>query len=226
MNHFLAQYKDRLAVLGVGLIIIGSVTYGIVPLLHTVHKARSDIAEKNIAQEMLITRIAQKEHLIQQRDAILKNRAMIPVMPTEGQIITLIDHVERIAQERGVVIRFAALTDEAVKLQKYKNKAQKKGIDDHLTEVMQFDMEKYFIITLQGTFDDVVGMLHTLENAQYYIFMDTVTIVPQEHVQRSGDVSGVVLQVPDADHIAQASTTRRDTVIATINARIPFKEQQ
>ncbi len=227
MNRFLIQYKDRLVAVGVGCAIIGSVFYGIVPFLHAVSRARSDIAEKNIAQEVLLSRIAQKEQLTQRRNAIIENRDAIPVAPTEAQIITLIDTMERIAKKRRVAIRFAALTDEAIKLQKQKAESQKKDGTDTAVKTSRFGAEKYFVITLRGTFDEIVGMLYTLENAQYYIFMDAVTIVPQERTQRNEHVTGVILQAPGENRTTETVPAVTDnSVIATISARIPFKEQK
>ncbi len=83
------------------------------------------------------------------------------------------------------------------------------------------------MITLTGSFNDVLGILRSIENAQYYIFMDNVDMVPQRMVDVRGRGAGVVLSVASDDDSSDVLTpAAKENVTATVIARIPFAESK
>ncbi len=225
MKTFLTQYADRLAAALIMVMLVGVIFFGVVPLTDAIRDARIANEKERIAQDVLTQRIAQRNHVSKELATIAHTKD-IPTLPTEADIIALIEMLEQRADARGLTARFAALSEEQVTaLQRKEASAKKakqaKDVTGQKKETPSLRTQKYFTITLTGPFDAVVDFMRVLENAPVFIFMDNVSIVPQPTVRRSG--TGVVLRAPqDAPRVSE--NTPQHHVVATISAHMPFAQ--
>lgn len=233
MNHIITQYTDRLAVIFIVLVIGVSVVFGIMPFVDALHEARRAIEEEHIAQDVHIQSTVHKERIRQEQKIIAENFALLPIVPTQTQIIALIELLEQMADERAITVRFAARTDDQIAIIKQKIRAKAKTLTENTEEteivakVTHTGPEKYFTVTLIGAFKDVTGFISIMENAPYYIFIDAVTIVPQRQMHKTAPRAGVVLVAPtDTETYKSSEIDDAKYVIATIDARIPFDDNK
>ncbi len=114
MKKSIIQYIDSIAALFILVILSASIVFGVFPLVDAVRSAQKAIDEEQIAQDVRLQRIIHKEVMHKEREHIARDESFIPKMPTEQEIIALIEVLERMADDRSVEARFAALDKDKV----------------------------------------------------------------------------------------------------------------
>lgn len=221
MMSFFHSKKDVLAVIGIVVLLVAIIAFGIVPLTNAVRTTRIESEKTRIIQAVWQERLANQARVQDEQANIAEGLHLVPVLPNETQLIEMIGMFEQRGAERGVEVRFAAMTDEEVRAVVLKNRDK----DDESDQTTYDGPQKYFTITLVGALSDVVGFVETIEYAQYYIFVDTIAIVPQKVRERIGGGTGVL-----SVGASTATTTQQDAaeavpqdVVATLIARMPVE---
>lgn len=206
MREIITRNSDRIAVAVVAVALVLAVTFGVAPMYRTVRDAHAALERDRIAIDVRTDRIVKGHRATADRDAVLAASSRIVRLPSDADIVHLVEDLERAAEQREVSVTFTATADTG--------QAQKKGKEkDKDANVRRLS------VAVTGPFPKVMSFLVAVENHSTVVSVETVALAPTGSTPAA--MSDALPAAPGAAPARPAVVP--DTVDATIRIAVPVR---
>jgi Tfp pilus assembly protein PilO len=164
MKYFFKKYKIHLAI-AIYLLIIGAASFFIARPMILGIREKNDEIQKNIAdQESKKERLGKLPAFKKQFEEIGANEDKINIVLNNGNIVVLIEKLEKISEETGNKIKIDMAGDQTNK----KTQSSSKKDDKSLANNLPSDSYIIMNITLTGNYENFLDFIRKIENMEYY----------------------------------------------------------
>jgi hypothetical protein len=166
MKKFFQKQKELIIIIAyVGIVLI-LVYFVILPLLLKIKEVNNKIQEESIKQEIAKQQLAELPKIQQQYDILQANEGTIDVLLDKDKAVTLIESLEKLAEDSGNKIEIFVQNSQ---LQKNVMVATTKTkTEDTLLNALPSSDYLQMQIVLTGDYNKIINFISRLENMEYY----------------------------------------------------------
>ena len=182
--------KNRIAVVLVAYcgLLFGVIYFAILPLLAHINSTNEQIQQELANRQGKEQRIAELPKIKQQYTDIEENKELISGLLDKNQAVTLIERLEKLANDTGNKIVISVKDAPIVDTKKIPQSAKDKDAKENpLRESLPSSNYLQMQITINGSYNNGINFIEALESFEYY-----------------ADISGIQIKQ------AKASSTQRD----------------
>lgn len=166
MKKIFQKQREIIIILTYVGVILVLVYFVILPLLSKIEGVNNQIQEESMKQEIVKQQLGELPKIQQQYDTLQKNEGTIDVLLDKNKAVTLIESLEKLAQDSGNKIEISVQNSQ---LQKNVTVATTKTpADKTLINTLPSSDYLQMQIILTGDYNKVVNFISKIENMEYY----------------------------------------------------------